>query len=260
MKAFRTGQQTVGITWSQEEIERATGARPPIWVRVDRGESPEGPWEKVWTGAPALSVEDTLPKRRSTYELYYWRVVVDGGGTFGPVAVFGTPDRFALEAIRLQRNHLLRDLRSVAWLFSAKREEDCPACYDPVRATRLRSNCETCGGSGKCGGYFDPVKMHISKSGPSTVQVEQLGSARMESDQTQFWTSNWPLIVPGDLVLRRTQFSLYEVVSVQRTEKHSFPIRQIISARGIDRADIRYATFEHMLRKSDAMNYPVQKR
>lgn len=127
--------------------------------------------------------------------------------------------------------------------FIYKRRKDggrCPECWDSVLKRVTKSNCQTCYGTGKLEGYYDPIEGWMTFS-PRVegAQVQQQGVAQPERGQAEF--TDYPEITVGDIVLDIRGHMFWRVIAVQSPEKNRVGMLQTLQMSIINRSDIEYS-------------------
>lgn len=114
----------------------------------------------------------------------------------------GYPDLKSLEMIRLL-NFLLDDRTGTpAFVFSQISDGyRCPICWDQATSRVIDPDCTTCLGTGKIGGYYDPILSMIDFS-PDAKNVEHAGWGEIQPNQVDGLLSSYPEIKPRDVIIR----------------------------------------------------------
>lgn len=127
-----------------------------------------------------------------------------------------------------------------AMVFKRKRNEvPCPDCFDPVMKRVTKSNCQTCYGTGKLGGFYKPIPiwMDFNPENEATAIAE---FGEKQSGQTDGELSNYPLLDAGDIILDVLPNKLLRVENIMRAEKRQVVLRQLVRLNEVNRSDIEY--------------------
>lgn len=127
-----------------------------------------------------------------------------------------------------------------AMVFKRKRNEvHCPDCFDHVLKRVKVSNCKTCYGTGKLGGFYKPSPLWMDFNPENEIlAIAEFGEKQV--GQTDGELTNYPLLDPGDLVLQVLPNKLYRVESIFRAEKRQVVLRQLVRLNEVNRSDIEY--------------------
>ncbi len=225
MKGFviPNGLKINKLTWFSNEAGE---------VKLERSQAPHEGFEVIGS----VNMEDGLHFDNfdvaNENRVYYYKVgghMLDCGGM---------PNPMAREIVRRDRWFLGSQERhsgSRDTLVLIRRTEGlvCPECWDPVHEKIKKSKCPTCSGTGKKDPYFTPLKIKVARSIKAIMRAPQPDRIGLTID-CQFWTSNYPLMKPGDLLKvegeifrnERTQFSrtgsyiVKQTLLVKRIEAH----------------------------------------
>lgn len=197
--------KTVAIEWT------LNGATPTkSYAIVQRSEFPDSGFSDISTPvlpSGVMSFIDTAPPNISELGTYYYKVEIrsteDDSVLKASTVKHPRRDRpkVALEIVR-RNNLLLRRFSGLRGFLISKKESGtrCPNCWDPVKERRSKSKCSDCGDTGWFSGVSSPIPIFVSSSSPNETQgVSVLGAT--EEIQRQLWTSNFPLINPGDIII-----------------------------------------------------------
>jgi hypothetical protein len=229
------------IFWTFENPERAL----EVNVTVERSYSPSGPWEEIAIVRGGIHFQDRLtlvyPYRKPLYRLKVIRVsdnevlqITD------PKAWEVEPDLIALE-IRRRENLMLNQFSGSEILYYPVRIDGlrCPDCWDQIAQHRIKSNCETCFGTGFVTGFYHPIFLRVQLS--QRMEEYQPGAELDEHRQEQLQAlipANFPVKI-GDLVLTKDNVR-YVVNRYSYTTK----LRAIVSYQvllwRIPPADVKY--------------------
>jgi hypothetical protein len=114
----------------------------------------------------------------------------------------------------------------------------CGHCYSTLKRQVVRSDCESCYKVGKDGGYFPPVRVNFQIE-PHAQTVDHANISEQQPAETRMWTSNWPELSPGDVIVEPGN-KRWRIRSVSTTEQFRVIVRQIAQAYYIDPGEVIY--------------------
>jgi hypothetical protein len=169
--------------------------------------------------------------------------IASGTRTYSHAVTFGTsPNLEALEIIR-RNDILLKNKRHgigvplIAYI--RKRSGIECTCWDKDKKRVRTSSCEDCFGSGFESGYYPPVITWANVTPDNKlVQIPQWGE--VEPNEVRIFVSNYPLLIPKDVLINPFKMELWVVENVQTTERRGCTLHQVVSASYIDRNSILY--------------------
>lgn len=218
---------------------------------VDRGESPNAMMQLNARGIPSSGLQEYVDETadlRDMNKVYYWRVraVEYVGDT--PVKMFASQpvnveSDLDLEGLYVIEEHAFahRYVYGVpAMVFKKIRDGAyCTNCWDRILKRVTKSNCTTCYGSGRVGGYYPPIDAWMSfEPDPKVEQVVEWG--RRQSSQTDIQFINYPLLSPGDLILELQPNRMFRVSNVRAPEKNRNTMLQMARIDAVYPSDIEY--------------------
>ena len=163
-----------------------------------------------------------------------------------------------------EHDFLLRDVTGVPSLVYQRRRGGIPCtnCYDPVQKKRTMSNCGVCYGTNWVGGFFNPLDTFIDFSpNPKTSGIAQWGE--ITENETQALMSNFPSVVPGDVIKEVRDNRLWRVINVTVTEKRRCQMLQFVRLSEVKAGDIEYSLpydERFQLKKIDELEMLKKKR
>lgn len=168
------------------------------WFRVERSIQ-NGPWEQEGELTDGLSLETDFTPVQEPDRLAWWRVVLIG--RLGEYASEPVQEGFAPAFFDLQYAHIiyrreyltLIRYSGVKGSILHKRETGplCPVCSDEGSGgAPLRSNCQSCDGTGRLGGFYPSEEMYVFIQGAA--------------DATQRVGNQLGTVAPGEKVRART--------------------------------------------------------
>lgn len=116
----------------------------------------------------------------------------------------------------------------------------CPQCWDEVLKRVTRTNCTTCYGTGKLGGYFPPIEAWMSmEPDPKAEEVTEIKLRQHSHTSAQF--TNYPVLTPDDLIVELKPNRYWKVASVAYTEKNRTIVLQFPQLSAVNLSDVEYA-------------------
>jgi hypothetical protein len=218
---------------------------------VDRGESPT---EMKPLHAPGISASqarefiDLSANLLDLEKVYYYRVrAVEFSGTselqtFSSIAATwdGTPDLVALYVIE-EALFAHRYIYGVPTMIFKKRHDGtyCPDCWDSILKRVTRSNCETCYGTGKLGGFYPPSESWMGfEADPKNEMVADWG--RKQDSQTDIQFTNYPVLSVDDVIVELKMNRIWKIVNVRTVEKNRTVVLQIARVSAVNPTDVEY--------------------
>lgn len=114
----------------------------------------------------------------------------------------------------------------------------CPECWDYIKR-QIKGPCDACYGVGRYKGYMAPIYPVYFQIEPHAQSVDHSNIGELQHAQTSGWTSNYPLLSPGDVIIEPGN-RRWRISSVATTEQFRVPVRQIVQLFYIDPSDIEY--------------------
>ncbi len=218
---------------------------------VDRSEDGAS-WQQLnAAGIAPLGLDeyiDTTANLIDIEKVYYYRVRLVEFSAGKPVQTFASEGatwdgKLDLVGIYVVDEHLfaLRWVYGVPAMVFKKRRDGaiCPECWDKVLKRVTKSNCTTCYGTGKLGGYYPPIEAWISfEPEPKVAQVADWGKRQPSQTDTQF--VNYPLISEDDLVVELKPNKFWKVSAVRYPEKSRTIMLQLLRLDAVNQTDIEY--------------------
>jgi hypothetical protein len=180
--------------------------------------------------------EDEPPQQPGPLLRWYYRVLIDSQ-EIGTAPVTDSSEPSTLYMALMARRQIERIGEDAFLVVGRSQGTRCSECWDSVTGRRMRSDCSTCDGSGYLAGNSQaiPIKMSFSKEEPLPQRTQ---TAKIMTLQMSAWTSNFPLIKAGDLIVRTYDRRVFEVLQWQPTRRRSFVIRQNITLRMAERGSV----------------------
>lgn len=124
-------------------------------------------------------------------------------------------------------------------LLKRKRTGELCDCFDDVRGSRYGDKCTSCFGTGYKGGFYPSSKMKVCYLNAESIQEEMdIKGTFKQNSPRQFWTSNYPLIQEGDIIVDTLTSEKYTVGNWQPSYKNGFLIRQTVQITRLPEASI----------------------
>jgi hypothetical protein len=177
---------------------------------------------------------------------YYYRVegikdgtVIETSEIFQPL--YTKPDGIANKVIYESRIVLKVMNNPLVYALIKRRDElPCPECWNPVTGKIRYANCPICFGTGKLSGYHPAIMLRLSTdisqvyNASSMIDGDKVGLTPVNA-----WTTNVPLLTPGDVIVdtANLRFSVQNVVP--RTKSH-YVLRQILQLYPLEKGHPAY--------------------
>ena len=216
---------------------------------VDRGESPS---EFQQLNATPLTTGD-LPEYidhtvnlKDLNKIYYYRVRAVEYEDDTPLQTFTSKETtwdgdLDLTGIYVVDEHLF----AMRWVFGVpamifKKRRDgtyCPECWDSVLKRTTKSQCLTCYGTGRVGGFYPPIDVWMSfEPDPRVEQVVEWG--KRQPTQTDIMFTNYPLLNVDDLILELKPNRFWKVSNQRGPEKNRTTMLQFARLDAINPSDV----------------------
>ena len=129
----------------------------------------------------------------------------------------------------------------VLYLLKKKKCGQICSCFDDIRNTTRNSKCTSCYSTKYVGGYYDPVEINVVYiNPPSENERFEISGISSATPPLQLWTSNYPLVKPGDILVDSVDNTRYVVTNCQQSVKNKVLIRQTLQLDIIPKTDIIY--------------------
>lgn len=237
------------VQWELEPTSQNLGG---VRFFVDRGESPNDLAQLNTVGIPAnglLEYVDYTANLKDINKIYYYRVRAVSFAEDGNVLDEFASDPFTWNAsldyaaLYITEEHLFahRYVYGVPAMVFKKRRDGthCPNCWDNILKRVTKSNCQTCYGTGKLGGFYPPIEVWASFSMNSKIeQVVQWGRRQMGAIDIEF--TNYPLLNPDDIMVELQPNKIWKVEQVRIPEKNRATLLQMVRLNVVNPSDIEY--------------------
>jgi hypothetical protein len=214
--------------------------------KVQRSESPEGPWEDIttWFQEVYHFRDNIVPILSKVRSLYYQVVVREVGNTpntrtFGPNTNMAQPDLISMELIRQVRMELRHGSGRLVYILPRRTlGPNCLSCYDVESGVPIMSGCTDCYGTTKAGGYLSPIR--------AEADIAEISQDRKQTDtdvitqsNTMARMSNYPPVRPGDLLID-SENRRFRVEKVTPGEHRRVPYEQDLMLHELPKVDVEY--------------------
>jgi len=217
---------------------------PAPTITIYRSESPKGPWATIGTDIPEnqhFYRDHSLGVGSVARRLYYRMTVHDGAvETQGdPFYLSRPPDGVVLRLTSKNEMILSRRIGEPCAFFVIRRLGDqCPACGSHGRPSHAR--CETCYGTGRNGGYYNPVKSMVAQLNVDQQEHRSTPGDIKDKQAQAFWTMATPYLNDGDM-MQDAEGLMWKIAGkITRTTKNGHLMRQVFYGIPQARTDIIY--------------------
>ncbi len=159
-------------------------------------------------------------------------------------AAYLTPSDPIADTIIYQNEVLLKRVLGrppVKLLIKRRAGTRCSVCWDEELMEVTKSNCINCYSTGYKDGYLPPEEIYISFTEPGFITRFDVADVKdVQQGVTQAWSSNYPLILPSDVIV--DEFNRrFIVMQVQPTTKSGLIyLRQLLQLQLLPPTDIIY--------------------
>lgn len=188
-----------------------------------------------------LDQVNLMGKSRPTY--YKVRATIGAQEVESNVADLGAPpDDTVLRLQRRERFQLAKFDGFPAMLYSRRRSgARCPRCVGNPAQGSMGIECAMCFGTGFKGGYYPPMPLYVARQSLEQDGANLTENYVKESSTANFWTSNWAIVVPEDVLIEMTPPNrVWRVTGAQRTERRLAEIRQLLTVSEADKGSAVY--------------------
>lgn len=212
------------IAWNRQQI---TGY-------LQKSEDGIGGWVYLKRFSPADLPQFIDWKANNTFHRHgyeYYRLIFPDAQKVSEVAsVHGDADFYGSEIARRHRI-LLKAGRAgnKCWAFVRMRQGiRCPVCWDEILQQRTRSDCPTCNSTGYLTGFYDPHELYVSFSPEASRMETSTDGPRNSQGTVQGWTSNFPMLSTGDVVIDNLSHAVWVVIHASFDTSHRAVTKQDI--------------------------------
>jgi hypothetical protein len=194
-------------------------------------------------GLMVYEYDDVTPSLISWWRRYYYRIVATtpDGETCSEIRPWETNPRPHELAIIERHDFVLRYLQgSPAFCFVERTagSAHCP-CFNPTTSRSDDSRCTMCLGTGRQRPYFEPIPFFVDfNPDEKLVSISNLGETQPK--QKDCWSSAYPQIKPGDVILELVPGILWRVATVHPIQPQGTTIQHVCRLSVIDRDQVEY--------------------
>lgn len=153
----------------------------------------------------------------------------------------GEKDNYAEAIMHIHDVYLNNVINKDMILLKKKRFGEVCSCYDPIRRRSDSTFCDICYGAKYVGGYYGPYYIKSNFANASSYSERfSYSDVSEESSPIQFWTSNFPFIQIGDIIVHSNENVRYIVTSCQPSMKGFYLIRQTVQVQKLPKNNIVY--------------------
>ena len=211
-----TGGRTTLVSWSSLPFPSGSS------FFIQKSTSPSSGWHTLaQLTTNDSSYHDTHANNTmNRHDMEYYRLVcVSSKKVVGLARSEGYIDPYGAEIARRHRIQLVNGrVGNKVYVFHRMHNSTrCPECWDDILQKRSRVNCSVCNSTGFIQGYYNPIETYIS-FGPEQVSIsQQIDGPSTAPNQVQCWTSNYPIINVGDVIIEPGSNRIWDVHSVGLT-------------------------------------------
>lgn len=221
--------RTSAITWSNLPLDT-----PDETFYIQKSGNPVSGWVHVAkaTASDPFVVDIDANNTLNRHDIEYYRLVAPNSQlVLGVAKVEGYIDLYGAEIARRHRILLEHGLAgNKTYTFIRMRSGTrCPECWDEILQQRSRVDCETCKDTGYIQGYYNPIETWVSFSDENTSISGDLDGPDVQPDKLSAWTSNYPLLNVGDIIMEPHSHRFWEVQSVHiNTHKRCITKQELV--------------------------------
>jgi hypothetical protein len=231
------------ITWS---LNDTTDDVLDYTFKVQRSESPAGPWDDVSAAFSDRYVFfDRITLPFNSVRVLFYRIVVKylptGEETiFGPVD--GGPDAdLVTKELRRHLNLLFREFSGRrCWLLPVRTFGQRCSCWNMVLQKRTRSGCRQCYDTGYMRGYMTPIELWMQIDTGQSIVTQATNVGVLQPGNTTARVVDMGNIKPRDVIIE-AENKRWRVVQVNQTEHGRATVHYEIQLHQIPQSDIEYS-------------------
>ena len=215
---------------------------------VDRGESPSSILPITATPVPGGTRYEYVDYSANLMDLnktYYYavRAVDKTSGkelARAETSTIGELDLVGLYVVE-ENLYLHRWVHGVPVFFYQRRKDggNCDECWDSVLKRVTKSNCRTCLGTGRTGGFYPPIECWVSIA-PNITNEQIADWGKIQPNQTQMQLTNYPIVNEGDVIFEAASGLIWRLGAVSYPEKNRVVILQTAALEAVNPSDIEY--------------------
>lgn len=211
-----TGGRATRISW--DNLPYADDAT----FYLQKSTSPTSGWATiaVLTMLDASYLDVYANNTMNRHELEYYRLVnVVEESVIGLARAEGYIDAYGAEMARRHRIQLIngRAGNRCFTFIKMRNAVRCPDCWDEMLQKRSKTNCATCKSTGFIQGYYNPIETYISFSAENVAINQAIDGPGSVNNAVQCWTSNYPMLNVGDVILEPGSNRFWSVQSLVLT-------------------------------------------
>lgn len=161
-----------------------------------------------------------------------------------------------LRSIEIQRREywLLSRFNGIkSYLFRRKNYgKRCTVCWNSKTEKVMDDRCPVCLGTSFEGGYFKPVNLYVNYE-PTPLVRQNSYSGVSEDAALEAWTISIPEIRDLDVIVRTSDWAIFQVHVVAPTELQTRPVRQRLRLNQLSRSEVEFE-----LVKRNLPDFPVE--
>lgn len=249
------GRRTLFIKW---EFSPTLASFQDYTITLERSESPEEGYKKIAKISQSINsyLDEDVRIFRFWKDIYVRMHITSNDGKEGyytePAVLMHPPDTESLEFVRRLNITLGNRKYGVGvecYAFMRKHSgQTCGECYDSRKKRVIKSQCESCYTVGYEGGFYNPIKLSVAFSqDQKSVVLTDRGSESNSSHSG--YTSNYPLLNPGDLIYDARLGRLWRVESMVPVERRRHIVKQNLSLTEVQKSSVFYTMCETRLKE-----------
>ena len=235
------------------------------WVYIQKADNKRGPWRNIGVVKPFERQEYIDHTANNTFhrrgEEWYRLVIPATKIIIGPVTMVGDIDPIGAEIAR-RHSIMLKEGRNgnPCLLFTRIRDGvRCPACFQPELQERQRADCPVCLDTSYVYGYYNPIRLYVSFSPEqASISAELEGPGSM-GGHSQYWTSSYPHIVNGDVIMDEKMHTFHTVKSVKYNTHRRVPTKQEFTMEMFTGNDVIWDLLSRRKPEGEYYTYPEEK-
>jgi hypothetical protein len=218
---------------------------------LERSLSPDSGFENVVRFKDLVQYLDEVNYKR-LWKTVYYRIKVTNILTakteYSELGKIGyEPNLEALEIIR-RNDILLKNRRHgigvpVAVFIRKRAGQRCPECWDEGKKRVRLSTCDTCYQTGYLDGFYEPI-ITWANTTPDNKQNPIPQHGETEPNDTKIFISNYPEVLPKDIIVETTTMRTWTVENVDTTARRGCTLHQLLTLAYVDRNSVIYKLLE----------------
>jgi hypothetical protein len=244
---------TIPLSYYEIQIQRSLNAQNEFKIIYKQG------------GDVTQEYYDYEPLLHNEHRRYYYRLIARNIKTdkkiYSEVTTWDEePDLKMQEIIRLL-DYLLEERTGYpSFIFQEKTGGiKCPHCVDQATGRLVYPNCTFCKGTGRLGGFSNPILTWIDYSpNPKIVQFAEWGET--QPSERNILIGNFPVIKPRDVIIEAKNRNAWRVVNVTFVAPEQVIIQQMARIALINRSDIEYSFELPELERKTALLKLIERR